>query len=156
MNFFVSPDGCDSHAGTKERPFTTIMRARDAIRQLPECERRQDINVYLRGGLHAIDRTIVFGLEDGAPDGASVTYRACENETPVLSGGVNITGWQRLTGGPEGLSEEALGQVWSQTFLKGLNVSTACSTEIDDSLAHEARHSGFRPRTTSEQIARMS
>jgi len=31
--FYVSPQGADSNAGTPDRPFATIARARDAVRQ---------------------------------------------------------------------------------------------------------------------------
>jgi len=34
IDVFVSPDGDDGADGTKERPFATIVRARDAVRQL--------------------------------------------------------------------------------------------------------------------------
>ncbi|MBT3378424.1 MAG: right-handed parallel beta-helix repeat-containing protein [Lentisphaerae bacterium] len=120
MNYTVSPNGDDQNAGTTDAPFATLIRARDAIRELPETDRRQDIGVTLRGGTYRLDRTLVLGLADSAPEGGSVTFRAAAGETPVLSGGVTITGWTKLTDYPAELPATAQGNVWVADLPGGL------------------------------------
>jgi len=96
--FFVSPAGRDENPGTEAAPFRTIERARDAVRAIPR-ERRVEASVILRGGVYAIERTIVFTAEDSGTGGRPVVYRAADGETPIVSGGRRITGWEPDSGG---------------------------------------------------------
>lgn len=93
--FFVSPTGDDAQPGTQAQPFATLARARAAVRDLPRAEGLlgEPVRVILRGGTYLLDEPLVFTAEDG--DAAqTVTYAAFPGETPVLSGGTPITGWQ--------------------------------------------------------------
>ncbi len=84
--FYVSPDGDDEAAGTRSKPFATLERARDAIRQLPR-PLTQPVTVWLRGGDYPLDRAFDLDARDsGVPD-APVTYRAYGRERPRLLGG---------------------------------------------------------------------
>ena len=64
--FYVSPQGDDSNPGTQQEPWATIVRARDAVRQI---NRNQigDIVVILGGGTYAISAPIVFDPRDSGP-----------------------------------------------------------------------------------------
>lgn len=58
---FVSPDGNDKAKGTKDKPFKTIEKARDHIRDkgLNRPGRmRCDIHVNLRAGDYPVNRTV--------------------------------------------------------------------------------------------------
>ena len=46
---YVCPAGNDSHAGTADKPFQTLARARDAVRKISR-DMREDIVVYLDEG----------------------------------------------------------------------------------------------------------
>ena len=63
---YVAPDGNDENAGTAEKPFRTLDRARQAVRQINE-NMTGDIVVTLRGGTYPIDRTIIFDGADSGP-----------------------------------------------------------------------------------------
>lgn len=91
--FFVAPDGNDGNPGTREAPFATLERARDAVCAVNEAM-TGDVVVVLRGGLYRFDRAVVFGPRDSGRNGHHVIYRAAEGETPVLCGGVEVTGWR--------------------------------------------------------------
>jgi hypothetical protein len=91
--FFVAPDGSDSHPGTAARPFRSLEKARDAVRPLL-ATMSGDIAVTLRGGSYPLRETIAFGPQDSATGEHRVHYRAAEGETPVFSGGVPVTAWQ--------------------------------------------------------------
>ena len=117
-NFYVSPNGSDEWSGTlsepdasgNDGPFTSLTRARDAVRQLGD-DRAADVVVLLRGGTYLLDETVVFGVQDGGKADSTVTYAAYPGESPVFSSGREITGWHDVTGDLPGLPEEAIGKV---------------------------------------------
>jgi len=98
--FFVSKDGNDSWSGKlatpnapkTDGPFATVLRARDAIR---EMKARQSLSgtvtVMVRGGTYFLDNTLVFGQEDSGTKDCPITYMAYPGEKPVISGGRQIT-----------------------------------------------------------------
>jgi hypothetical protein len=110
--FYVSPNGNDHNSGIKSAPFKTIIGARNAIRNLPEKERKQNIEVILGEGDYFIDETIVFGLEDSAPEGYKYTYRSAKNEKVLLSAGKKVKNWSLLKDYPSSLPNQAKGKVW--------------------------------------------
>jgi hypothetical protein len=111
-DFVVAPDGDDANPGTAAAPLATLERARDAVRALRAQAPRRDVCVLLRGGTYRIGRTVVFSMEDSVAAGYSTTYAAWPGETPVLSSGVPITGWERVEKAP-GLPPKSRGKVWS-------------------------------------------
>ena len=58
--FYLSPTGDDSNPGTKSRPFATLARARDAVRERKRGKTSGNYNVLLRGGIYR--RTFAHGL----------------------------------------------------------------------------------------------
>jgi hypothetical protein len=90
---YVAPGGSDVNPGTEGQPFATVEKARQAVRALNQ-QMGGDIVVVLRGGTYRIDRTLVFEPEDSGGNGHNVIYRAQAGETPILSGGKPVTGWQ--------------------------------------------------------------
>ncbi|MFI1993465.1 ricin-type beta-trefoil lectin domain protein [Actinoplanes sp. NPDC020271] len=95
--YYVAPDGNDSNAGTITAPFRTVQHARDVVRTV-NTAMTGDINVYLRGGSYPVSSTIEFGPGDSGTGGHRVVYAAYPNETPVLEGGVQVTGWTQQSG----------------------------------------------------------
>ena len=51
-DFFVAVDGDDNDSGTEDEPFATIIRARNAVRELRQREPHRDVLVLMRGGTH--------------------------------------------------------------------------------------------------------
>ncbi|MGJ8644144.1 MAG: CBM35 domain-containing protein [Luteolibacter sp.] len=97
QEFFVSPSGADTNPGTKEEPFQTITRARDAVRLVNE-QMTADIHVNLDDGRYPLENTIEFTEADSGMNGHHVIYRALENSVPVLDGAVPVTGWTKFEG----------------------------------------------------------
>lgn len=81
--FHVSPDG--------SQPFRTLEKARDAAR--PFCA-KEPVTVWLHGGTYVIDDTVEFDARDSGTAENPVVYKAVPGETPVISGGKKLTGWQ--------------------------------------------------------------
>ena len=94
VEFYVSPTGDDNNSGTKEQPFASLIRARNAIREENKTGQKADITVVLRGGAYELKAPLLFGLEDSGTDEFSITYKAYPGEKPIISGGRRITGWK--------------------------------------------------------------
>lgn len=91
-DFFVARDGDDSWTGLRPRPlrgregpFATVERAVAAAR-----ESRPPNRIFIRAGTYYLSRPIVLTAQD-----SNLTIAGYENERPVLSGGLPITGWAR-------------------------------------------------------------
>ncbi|GAA1530855.1 hypothetical protein GCM10009678_11210 [Actinomadura kijaniata] len=87
---FVDPHGDDSAPGTREHPFATLGRARDAARAAAG-----EVVVQLRGGTHVLDEP----LELTDADSGNVVYQpygygTADQEDVVVSGGRPVTGWR--------------------------------------------------------------
>lgn len=95
--YYVAPDGDDSNPGTIESPFRTLQHARDVVRTV-NADMTGDVHVYLRGGSYPVTSTIGFGPRDSGTNGHRIVYAAYPNETPVLEGGVQVTGWTQHRG----------------------------------------------------------
>ena len=85
---FVAPDGSNTNPGTRSQPFKTLEAARDAARKLAGPK-----TVFVRGGAYELERTLQLNSQD-----SGVTWRAYQNEKPVLIGGRQITGFTNQTG----------------------------------------------------------
>ena len=84
---YVSPTGSDSNPGTRAKPLATPEAARAAARKLRKPSER--VTVYLSGGTYFLAKPLVLKPED-----SGVTFAALPGETPVISGGVAISGWR--------------------------------------------------------------
>lgn len=96
--FFVSPAGDDANPGTVEKPFRSLVRARDAVRAMKKeagGTLRQPVTVFLRDGAHSITEPLVLGPEDSGTADCPVTFAAYQGEQAVIDGGRTITGWRK-------------------------------------------------------------
>ncbi|MDQ0873656.1 hypothetical protein QFZ77_002315 [Paenibacillus sp. V4I3] len=98
---YVSPSGSDMTGnGMESSPFLTITKARDTVREsIANHTMTGDITVYLRGGTYFQSSTLTFEPEDSGLNGYNIIYKAYPGETPIISGGQPITGWQLMSAG---------------------------------------------------------
>lgn len=144
--FYVATDGKDSNSGTREKPFATLTRARDAVRELKRKMPKGDIAVIIRGGIYKLTETVVFGLEDSGSEDQEITYAAFPGEEPVFSSGVKIGGWQKLEDYPEAIPEVAQGKVWVADVPEAKGDKWRFRTLYDDGRRlPRARSEGFKP-----------
>lgn len=97
QEFYVTPHGADVNSGSREKPFKTLERARDAVRRVNRSM-SGDIIVYLGGGIYPINETIEFTPADSGTNGHQVIYKAFGNGETILSGGTPVTGWRPYKG----------------------------------------------------------
>ncbi len=99
---YVATDGDDTWSGRidapnatrDDGPLATLVAARDAIRRMRADGSRTPVTVWVQGGTYALGETFVLTPEDSGSAAAPITYAAYPNETPVFSGGVELTDWE--------------------------------------------------------------
>ena len=105
-DFYVATDGNDAWSGTlaapnadgSDGPFATIAATQVAVRPLV-ASRSTPITVAIRGGTYSLTAPLAFTAADSGTAAAPIVYEAYTGETPIVSGGIAITGWQQASAG---------------------------------------------------------
>ena len=84
--FYVAPNGSDANKGTEDKPFKTLLKARDAARSAsPDAPKK----IIVRGGAY-YEVELALGPED-----SGLTIEGAPGEKPVLYGGRRVTNWEK-------------------------------------------------------------
>lgn len=160
LDIYVSVDGSEQADGSLTKPYGSLPSAVEAVRALRKAGNTEPAVIILREGRHQKDQTLVLGLEDGSPAEAAdvtlekygagdttgpafLTFTAYPKETPVVSAGMPVTGWQRLEASPAKLSAKAAGQIWVADMPTGLErINTLYDAQ---GRLNRARGDGFLP-----------
>ncbi|MFI8811518.1 MULTISPECIES: right-handed parallel beta-helix repeat-containing protein [unclassified Streptomyces] len=86
---YAAPDGRGTSC-TVSRPCTL-----EGARDLARTESGRDVRVLLKGGTYRLAEPLKLGADDSGKNGRTVTWAAAPGARPVLSGGRDLTGWQR-------------------------------------------------------------
>ncbi|MEP2608803.1 MAG: right-handed parallel beta-helix repeat-containing protein [Cyclobacteriaceae bacterium] len=92
--FYVAPSAIASGDGTLANPYSSIQNAIDQTRELENVS----ITIYLRGGRYEISEPLRFDEKTAGQSGNKIILKAYKNEKPVISGGVKVTGWEKVNG----------------------------------------------------------
>lgn len=92
--YYVSVNGDDGGDGSREAPFKSIERARDEVRKI-NGNMTGDIIVNIESGRYETDHEIRLRKEDSGTNGFEIIYRGSKDGMPEISGGRQITGWQK-------------------------------------------------------------
>ncbi len=85
---YVSTHGSDQNDGSREKPFLTLERARDAVRKIDKSDCGQ-ITVSIEPGEYRVG-SLTFSDEDSGTETCPVVY-GCFDEAPaVLNGGITL------------------------------------------------------------------
>jgi parallel beta-helix repeat protein len=107
--FHVALKGSDATGdGSAQRPFATLEKARDAARVEPGS------TVLVHGGTYYREQPLML-----TPADSGLTIKAFEKETPVVVGGLPVTGWKKLETEPSGVVKGAQGKLWVADIPKG-------------------------------------
>jgi Right handed beta helix region len=125
-DIYVSPNGSDANTGSKEKPLATVQAAiRKArnLRRLNDESITDGIHIILSGGLYAVLETIILRPEDSGTRESPTFIEAAPDEKPVLSGGVPISNWKKVTTTANGLQKKYQNQIWVADLpqVNGLN-----------------------------------
>lgn len=98
VTFFVSSDGDDTNDGSRNRPFASLARARDAIRQFKQAQGGKLPNggaqVQVAAGEYPVRETLTLGAGDSGTADAPIVYRAAPGTTVRLQGGTRVANWR--------------------------------------------------------------
>ncbi len=118
-DFYVATNGNDSWPGTLAQPFATLDRARRAVQVLKSQVSNRTITVLIRNGVYYLPSTLAFtGQDSGLSATNRVVYANYPGETPVISGGRQITGWT-LTGSGAWQTNVPAGVYFTQLWVNG-------------------------------------
>ena len=124
VEFIVSSQGIDSNPGTREKPFASLEKARDAIRALKtKGALPGPVGVRLMPGEYPVTKTLELTVADSGTAQAPIVYRAEKKGAAVLYGGVRLTSFARISDPAilKRLPAEAQGKVF-QCDLKKLGL----------------------------------
>ena len=101
-DFYVATNGNDKWSGTldapngdfSDGPFATIDQARKAVQGMPGGAH----SIMIRGGNYFQSVPLKFTAADSGSASSPITYQNYPCETPVVSGGKQITGWSNVSG----------------------------------------------------------
>jgi hypothetical protein len=106
---YISPAGNDAWSGTlpdpnpqkSDGPLATLDAARRKARDIRKQagEHPIQIAVYLRGGTYFLSEPVAFDSDDFGLPGSNTRFEAYEEEHPILSGGVQLRGFQEQPNG---------------------------------------------------------
>lgn len=110
---YVAVNGSDRNDGSITRPKATLhaaLRLAREMRRLKDTAAQHGIRIIMRGGIYPLNETVFIRPEDAGTAVSPTIIMAAENEIPVLSGGVKVSGWKKGT--VPGLPAKAKGKVW--------------------------------------------
>lgn len=114
-DIYVSPTGNDLNPGSKEQPLATLQaalrKARDLRRQ-NDASIKDGIHIRLYSGTYTIYETIVLRPEDSGTEQSHTFIESADLDRPVLSGGVPVSNWKKVSAPVTGLNKKAQQQVW--------------------------------------------
>jgi hypothetical protein len=118
-DFYVSKEGSDAWTGTLEKPngqksdgpFSTLPRARDAVRVLKTGSPDTSVTIQIREGIYPLKETVIFSVKDSGTEKGRITYEAYPDEKPVFSSAIDIAGWEKITTALPHLPKEAEGKI---------------------------------------------
>ena len=101
-DFYVATNGNDNWSGTldtpnsnkSDGPFATLDRARRAVQGMPGGRHV----VMVRGGTYFLSAPLSFSAADSGTSANPIVYEAYGCETPIISGGKQVTGWTQVSG----------------------------------------------------------
>jgi len=97
-DLYVSPTGDDGNPGTQAQPIQTLTHARDLVRGLNQ-HMTGDITVWLALGTYRLAEPLTLEAQDSGNGGHNIIYAAMEGQPPIISGGVQVTGWKLADAG---------------------------------------------------------
>lgn len=115
LQVWVAPNGNDTLTGTANQPFATVAKA---LRSVRELRRLQDatisngVHIILKGGTYQLYEPLFIRPEDAGTQNSPTIIEAASNEQPILSGGIQITGWKKTVMPVAGLPAISKGKVW--------------------------------------------
>jgi hypothetical protein len=128
-DFFVAPTGDDANPGSRDKPFATLQRARDAARTLrAQGPVHEPVRIQVADGTYALTAPLVLEPQDSGTEKSPLIIEAAAGARPVFSGGRVLRGWKPDANGLWTLQvpEVAAGKwYFEQLFVNGRRATRA-------------------------------
>lgn len=97
--FHISPTGNDTNAGTETKPFATLERAREAVRQLRQngTPPRGVVTIRIGAGDYIRTNTFELSTADSGTESSPICWQAAEGQSVRFLGGRRLVGFQAVT-----------------------------------------------------------
>jgi hypothetical protein len=116
VDIYVSPKGNDTNLGTKTQPLATlhaaIRKARE-LRRLNDVSIANGIKILVNGGIYALNEPIILRAEDSGTKDSPTQIIDAGTGKVVLSGGIPLHNWKKVTQVIIGLPKNAVGKIWA-------------------------------------------
>jgi hypothetical protein len=113
---WVAPNGSDNNSGEEQQPLATIamaLRKARELRRLNDPSVKGGIHIRVKKGVYQLSEPLFVRPEDSGTADSPTIIEGLDAEQTVISGGINISGWQKVTDDIPGLPSEAMGKVWT-------------------------------------------
>lgn len=148
-DFYLSPTGQDTNAGTQTAPVATFEKARELTQRFAG---REPVTIHAADGIYYLPETLVLGPQDSGTPDARVDYVAENEGGAVISGGTELSlQWESYRDGiyraatPPGLEID-------QLFVNGKNQRMARYPNFD-AAKKTAAYQGFAADAFAKQRA---
>jgi len=101
---WVATNGADQNPGSPTKPLATLSAALTKTTAQPFVT-NDTRRIILRAGIYPLTQPLKI-------QNSAISIEAAPGENPVLSGGVAISGWKKLTKEVSGLPKSARGKIW--------------------------------------------
>src|SRR5437016_13959707 len=83
LELYVATNGNDANSGTKAKPFATLERARDEVRELKQNARlpRSGVTIWLLGGDYVRTNALELTTADSGTPDSPIVWQAAKGET---------------------------------------------------------------------------
>lgn len=112
---WVSTLGHDTNTGTNQYPFRTIERALKEAREwrrLSDSRTSGGIYIHIKEGEYTQEKPLFIRPEDSGTASSPTYIQSAKKEKVVISGGREVTGWEKVTYEIPGLPAKAKGNIW--------------------------------------------
>jgi parallel beta-helix repeat protein len=130
LTLYVATDGNDSWSGRPaapndkgtDGPFRTLVRARDAIREIKKngAALSGPLTVRVRGGTYSLGEPFQLTKDDSGTREHPITYAANPGEQVIISGGTPITGFRAASVNGVKMLAAPTDRTFHQLFVNGV------------------------------------
>ncbi len=112
---WVATNGNDANPGTNDAPKLTIaaaLRQARELRRLKDTSIAKGIYILVEGGEYQLDEPLFVRPEDSGTLASPTVIENAPGAIPVISGGIYINNWHKVSGRIPGLPLQAQGKIW--------------------------------------------
>lgn len=114
-DIYVSLKGSDRNPGTREQPVASLanaLRKARELRRLNDPSIKEGINIIIAGGFYQLNEPVVIRPEDSGTAASPTLITKPAGAEVVLSGGVVVPGWKKVTKELPGIHNSVKEKLW--------------------------------------------